>query len=86
MYIHSSYHIGETVYYYDADNDSVDRAKVVKISYLKTVDIEEVQYSIRIRGSNELLQVTEDTLYSRPESAFFSNPLPVECAPVSEPA
>jgi hypothetical protein len=87
MYISTSHGIGETVYYYDADNDSVDRAKVVQITYIKTEAIDEVLYAIRIRGSHELLQVKNDTLYSRPESAFYSNPLPAEVkAAEPEPA
>ena len=86
MYISTSQNIGDTVYYYDADNDSVDRAKVVQITYVKTEAIDEVLYAIRIRGSHELLQVKDDTLFSRPESAFYSNPLPVQCAPTAETA
>ena len=81
MHISTSQNIGDTVYYYDADNDSVDRAKVVQITYVKTEAIEEVRYAIRIRGSHELLQVKDDALYSRPESAFYSNQLPAQCAP-----
>lgn len=82
MYISTAHNPGDTVYYYDADNDSVDRAKVVQVTCIKTKGTEEVRYSIAIRGSAELLQVPEETLYTRPESAFYSNPLP----PKDEPA
>jgi hypothetical protein len=77
MYISTSHSIGETVYYYSADQDSVRRAKVVQITYIKTEAVDEVRYCIRIRDSEELREVSDDTLYTRPESAFYSNPLPV---------
>jgi hypothetical protein len=81
MYISTAHNPGDTVYYYDADNDSVTRAKVVRVICIKTKDEEEVQYSIAILGSAELLQVLEEDLFTRPESAFYSNPLPPTDAP-----
>jgi hypothetical protein len=81
MYISTAHNPGDTVYYYDADNDSVDRAKVVQVTCIKTKDAEEARYSIAIRGSAELLQAPEEALYTRPESAFYSNPLPPTEAP-----
>ena len=78
MYISTSHSVGDTVYYYDADNDSVDRAKVVQISIIQTTAVDdEVRYLLKIRGAAELLHCAEETLYSRPESAFYSHPLPV---------
>jgi hypothetical protein len=80
MYISTAHNPGDTVYYYEADSDSVTRAKVVQITYTKTSGSEEVRYSIAIRGTSRLLQVPEYELYTRPESAFYSNPLPPESA------
>lgn len=77
MYISTSHSIGETVYYYSAADDSVTRAKVVQISYLKSEDGEDVSYRISAHGFDDLLHATDAQLYSRPESAFYRNPLPV---------
>jgi hypothetical protein len=84
MYISTSHNVGDTVYYYDADNDSVDRAKVVQINIRRGFKTDEISYRLRIRGSTELIDCAESTLFSRPESAFYNNPLPVECAPITE--
>ena len=86
MYISTSYNVGDTVYYYDADNDSVDRAKVVLITIRRGFKADEIRYTLRIRGATELIDCAESTLFSRPESAFYHNPLPVECAPITEAA
>ena len=77
MYISTSHRIGDTVYYYSAADDTVTRAKVVQISYLKSEDGEDVSYRISAKGFDDFLRATDDQLYSRPESAFYSNPLPV---------
>jgi hypothetical protein len=73
MYISTAHNPGDTVYYYDDDSDSVTRAKVVQVNCIKTKDTEEVKYSIALQGSTALTQVHEAALYTRPESAFYSN-------------
>jgi hypothetical protein len=80
MYISTAHNIGDTVYYYRADHDDVTRAKVVQVICIQTKDAEETRYSIAYRGAMALIQVPEAELYTRPESAFHSNPLPPETA------
>jgi hypothetical protein len=86
MYIHASHSVGETVYWYDSEADSVTRGVVVELTYRKYRHGESTLYVVAVRGLETITAVGED-LYSRSESAFFNNPLwPEVQAAEPEPA
>ena len=85
MYISTNHSIGETVYCYFQSTDSVVRAKVTKMIYVKSKYIDELRYTIAIRGTGEQIECDSESLFSRPESAFYNN-MPTDVSPEVEAA
>ena len=84
MYISTNHSVGDTVYWYSPINDTVVRAMVQQISYVKSATLDEVRYTLAVRGTDEAIHCDADSLYSRPESAFYNNLPPTELKPAAD--
>lgn len=73
MYIHTTANIGQTVYVYNRETDSVNRGIVAAITVQETSGSTAVTY--RVEGGADSFFVADEFIHTSPEMAFYRHPL-----------
>lgn len=91
MYINTSHRVGDTVYVYDDSTDTVMRGTVLRIDASCTAlgysSDWNLSFLVKTKsgyGAQQFQSRNEDELYTRPEAAFYDNPLEVAPTPLPD--